>query len=376
MRFERLSILFILSLLFSCSNDHEKKDSTVTKSEVDSTPEIIDLSIEFSENYSLTPTENGYHLELIDPNSMETEASYELVYDQESNANKNIIQIPIQHVANLSQTSVGMMAILDAYDQLCGISGIQYASDQKVKDLFNEKKLVEIGEETNFPIEKIVSSKADLLLYSGFGNDFPQEKKLKKLGVHVLPNYDWREKHPLGKAEWIKLIGVLCGKEKEALDYFETVRKEYEALKWSVRDVEQRPTVISGNLIGDIWYAPAGQSYMAVLLADAGADYIYANTTGTGSTEKTIEEIIRDNSKTDFWINPSFTSKTKLSDFNPKAKFLHPFENGTYCYSHNMNFYWERSAAEPHRLLSDLIHIFHPEIEQTEQLYFYKKLED
>ena len=52
-----------------------------------------------------------------------------------------------------------------------------------------------------------------------------------------------------------------------------------------------KPTVISGNLLNDIWYAPAGESFMAEMIKDAGADYTHRNEKGTGSLALSIEEI-------------------------------------------------------------------------------------
>jgi iron complex transport system substrate-binding protein len=39
-----------------------------------------------------------------------------------------------------------------------------------------------------------------------------------------------------------------------------------------------------------------------------------------------------------------------------------------------MNFYWEMSAIEPHRVLEDLIRILHPEALPEGKLYFYKEV--
>jgi len=39
-----------------------------------------------------------------------------------------------------------------------------------------------------------------------------------------------------------------------------------------------------------------------------------------------------------------------------------------------MSMFWEQSAAEPHHVLSDFIHIFHPEIKEIKSFYYYKKI--
>ena len=73
-----------------------------------------------------------------------------------------------------------------------------------------------------------------------------------------------------------------------------------------------------------------------------------------------------------YWINPGVSTKGVLSEMNPKAKFLGAYENGIYCYSHEMNKFWEMSAIEPDFLLEDFIHIFHPDFEPNAKLHYYK----
>ena len=55
--------------------------------------------------------------------------------------------------------------------------------------------------------------------------------QIKKLNILCLPIYDWKETHPLGKAEWIKFIGYLVGKQDEANDYFKHLEIRYNLLK-------------------------------------------------------------------------------------------------------------------------------------------------
>ena len=42
------------------------------------------------------------------------------------------------------------------------------------------------------------------------------KEKLESFGIPVLVDHSSYEAHPLGRTEWIRLYGVLTGKEKEA----------------------------------------------------------------------------------------------------------------------------------------------------------------
>jgi iron complex transport system substrate-binding protein len=128
-------------------------------------------------------------------------------------------------------------------------------------------------------------------------------------------------------------------------------------------------------LVGDIWYSPAGESYNAILFKDANSSYVYQNSRGTGSIEKSFEQTLQDNKMTDFWFNPGVVSKKELLDFQPKFIHFNAVKNNkVYSYSYSGNQFWERSGVEPHHVLSDLIHILHPEIKNKRKINFYKQL--
>ncbi len=331
------------------------------------------VSIEFAKNFAVKPILGGYELKLLNPNTQSTEAVYELTYDH-SKKGENVIHIPIDNIATLSQTTVGMLSKIDALNTITGVSNINYAHSPELKKRLKTGQIEEFGDETNPPIERIVKSKTKLILYSGFGEAFDQNGTLQKLGIASLPNYEWREQHPLGRAEWIKFVGILVGKLDRAQTVFTETKHAYQALCKKIQQFSDAPKVISGNFYSDQWTAPAGDSYMAILINDAGGDYVYRSHKGTGSIFLPIEKIIHDNQQTPYWIQPGIPSKATLLEMNPKAKYLAAFRNGIYCYSHDMNRFWENSAVEPHKLLEDLIHIFHPNFEAGKKLHYYKRI--
>lgn len=372
-------ILFLLPFCFflgACSevvNDEAAINDKERSEKLNIVPPKV--SVEFAQNFLIKSITGGYEVSLIDPNSHEVEAIYILTYDHSKKGDR-VIHIPVKNVAALSQTTVGMFSKLDALASISGISKMDYVYSPVLKSRFNKGNLYEFGDESNLPLEKIIQSKSDLIIYSGFGTELDASGKLKKLGIQSIPNYEWRETHPLGRAEWIKFLGILVDKSEEASKVFNRVKSNYEDLRWKIRNNDNSPKVISGNVYADQWTTPAGNSYMAILIRDAGANYTYGSTTGTGSLFLPIEKVILDNRATRYWINPGIRSKHVLMEMNPKAHLLDAYKDGIYCYSHAMNHYWEMTAIEPDVLLGDLIHIFHPAIEPKRKLHFYKKIED
>ncbi len=365
-------LILAAAMVFAACNASRIQETNTVNS---SSHQLIEMDVEFAETFEVESIDSGYLVRLIDPNSHETEREITLSYDL-STEGDDVVHLPLKNIVNLSQTTVGMMAIIDQIDLIVGISGEQYLHNAELIEKSKNGSVKSFGDESDLPVESIIAANAQLVLYSGFSKVLPGSDKLEKVGIRSIPIYDWRETHPLGKAEWIKFIGIICGQEQEAVDFFETVKKEYENLKWRASKVNSKPTVLSGNLLGDVWYSPAGQSYMATMLRDAGGEYVYKNSQGTGSTENSIEQIIIDNESTNFWLNPGIDNKSKLVELNPKAPFIGPFNGGLYCYSSNMNEYWERSAAEPHLVLEDLIRILQPDLLEKGEFHFYRKLEE
>ena len=77
----------------------------------------------------------------------------------------------------------------------------------------------------------------------------------------------------------------------------------------------------------DSWVMPSTQSYMAQLVADAGADYIYKENDSNSSTPIGLETAYGLIQKADYWINVG-SAKTldELKAVNPKfadAKAVH-----------------------------------------------------
>lgn len=269
-------------------------------------------------------------------------------------------QRPMGRLACLSATHIGMLSVLNATDRIAAISNALYLYNPQVKTRLKEGKVMELGEEMAASVERIIASGSQVVVYSGFGQSFPHTEALEKLRILTLPNYDWREEHPLGKAEWILFFGYLIGESEKAHAVFEQIKTDYLALCEQTQSHRKKgPAVLSGHIFNDVWYAPAGDSYNAQLIADAGGKYLYATSKGTGSIEKSMEEIIRDAQRAKIWINTGVPTKKMLLQQDEKLRLLPPFQsNLIFDYSKSGNRFWEMSAIEPQWVLRDLNAIF------------------
>ena len=205
---------------------------------------------------------------------------------------------------------------------------------------------------------------------------------MEKLGIPVLMNADWMEETPLGRAEWIKFFGALYDKSDIADSLFQNITQNYLSLKSKAQKTTSEPTVLSGSLFQNVWYTPAGESFLAQMIKDAHAHYLWAETKGNGSLSLNFESVLNKAQKADYWIAPG--DFLKQSDFKEQQPLYGQFEalskGNTYTYAHLRNknggfLYLELSPLHPDWVLEDFIQIFHPEINSHKPLHFFKRVE-
>ncbi|MBU2019220.1 MAG: ABC transporter substrate-binding protein [Bacteroidetes bacterium] len=343
-------IILSLLLLFSCQESN-------SSSELNSNKNLV----QYADFFQLIQQDGQTILQILSPETKKIEQT--IVINPKD---------PLLKVACLSATHVGMMQKLNLIDRIGAVSNSLYIYNSELLKNVQDKKVLELGEEMQIPVESLVKSGCQAIFYSGFGKEFQHAKTLNKIGIDCLVNYDWRESHPLGKAEWILVFGYLMGKPAEAHAIFEDLKEKY--LDLQVVSTNRKAKVISGNMWGDQWNAPAGESYQATLMKDAGAEYVYRKTKGTGSVQLSFEKIIADSKNVEFWLNTGIPTKKMMVASNPKLQNMSVFKTGKiYDYSRSGNRFWEMSAIEPHKVLEDYIRIFSGK--NIEKLHFYHLVE-
>jgi iron complex transport system substrate-binding protein len=360
-------LLLTFFLLNACSNPAVKH------------VEKVKQKVHYAKHFNLIYEADYTILQILDPERSVIEKEYFLVSDSTKTTfsdKQECIHVPISNIAALSSTQIGMLSKLNAIGVIRAVSDGAYIDNPKILQGIKGKKVFEIQDFGQMNPERIVSMNISLLMYSGFGKTPEYEQTLKKLGVLCMPNYDWREEHPLGKAEWIKVMGALTGKEKEANSYFAELVNSYEALKKQAKAYTTKNTsILSGSMIGDAWYMPAAGSYLSVLFHDANCSYAPTQQSKTGSEAISFEEVLRKHQSTVFWFNPGFSSKQEMLKNESRYRLFTSFqESRVFCYSHNMNYFWENSAIEPHHVLSDFIHFVHDSSNVSYKPYFYQKI--
>src|SRR5690606_8399430 len=244
-------------------------------------------------------------------------------------------------------------------------------------------KVKDLGRGPVANVEMIVDLNPDLVIFSTLGENIEPYGIVRKAGIPFILNGEYTEQDPLGRAEWIKFTGALTGKYPEAVAVFEKIEGEYLALKEQVAAIsqQQQPTVISGIMYKDIWYAPAADNWGALFLKDAGVDYVFKHHQGTGSLQLNYEYVLEKALEADVWIGAAdFRNLAEMQRADHRYANFKAFQLGeVYTYSHKRGAtggfeYFELGYMRPDIILKDLIKIFHPEHLPDYEPYFYEKL--
>ncbi len=356
----RVLLLFILMFsVFSCKPDQLQDNEQNNRLHSDT------IKNEYAKGFQIIYRQNDTKINIVDPLTQEIISSYLL--NEDDLEENNVISPYINRIVAMSTSQVGILRALHMEDKIVGVANF--------KDLFhplNQSKVKEVGYIRSTNPENFIKVQPDIILYSGFDMSNPILNKLEQAGLKTFLIYDWKETHPLGRAEWIKVFGILLNKEKEAHAIFNKITTQYHALVKKLNQAKTQPTVLAGTYFSGVFNAPAGNSYMAQLLKDANVNYVYADTDGTGSLSLSLEEVVNENKETEFWLNAAASTKTDLIHQNQKLKHIRAFKSGKlYSYFNRKNYFFEKASIYPQLVLEDLGKIFYPQLFDDRKLNFY-----
>ena len=276
------------------------------------------------------------------------------------------VQVPVERTLVMTMLQLSNFTALDALDVVRGITGTKNLFNKEVRQRVKDGRIVKIGMEGNFDTELILSANPEVIFISPFkrgGYD-----TIKETGITLIPYLGYKELHPLGQAEWIKFVGLFLGKETEADSIFAGIEERYCRLRSEVCKVQNanKPTVFSGEMHGGNWYAVGGQSTLAQLFRDAGADYIVKDD-NTGGVNIEFEQMYAMAADADYWriLNsfPGDFSYEALKASEPRNELFRAFREKKVIYCNmKQTPYYELSPVNPDVILADLIAIFHPEL--------------
>ena len=289
-----------------------------------------------------------------------------------------LVRTPLSKAVIYSSVHCSLLKDFGALNSIGGVCDLKYIKLPEIEEGCRKGTIADVGDGMNPNIEKIIDLHPDAILLSPFENSGGYGR-VEKLNVPIIECADYMETSSLGRAEWMRFYGLLFGKKTEADAMFAAVERNYKDLQELVKPISFAPSVMCDLKTSSTWYTPGGNSTIAKLYSDAGANYIFREDTHSGSLPYPVEVIFEKGQQTDFWLirynQPVDKTYGELEkEFAPYAGFRAFKERNIYgCNTNRVPFY-EETPFHPDWLLKDLIKIFHPSLLEGYELRYYNKL--
>ncbi len=191
-------------------------------------------------------------------------------------ANITIIKQPAENIYLAASSA------MDLFDGINSLDNIRMSSTREkdwslpnVRTAMESGKIIYAGKYSSPDYELIMSEECSLAIESTMIYHSPEIKEmLENQGIPVMVERSSYEAHPLGRMEWVKLYGLLVGKEKEAEDFF---NKKIGLLEDIVADETTGKTAaffyIGSN--GNVNVRKPGD-YISKMIELAGGQYVFS----------------------------------------------------------------------------------------------------
>lgn len=292
------------------------------------------------------------------------------------------IGVPARRVVCMSSSYVAFLDALGRSEAVVGVSGANYIYSPAVRERIQAGLVGDVGYGQALNYELIVSVKPDVLLCFGVGAEsLPIIEKLHGLGVPTMLVGEYLEEHPLGKAEWVKVLGALVGRDAQADSLFGVIEQRYQQVAQRVAQLQERPAVFMNMPYKDVWYSPGDASYFVQFIRDAGGRYLFADLEGSRSYPISFERAFGAGLQADVWLCPGTASSlADIASFDPRLAQVRPYKNGRVFNNtnrstpHGGSDFWESGTVRPDVVLHDLAAIFHPELFPEHGLFYFNEL--
>ena len=289
-----------------------------------------------------------------------------------------VVRVPLRNIVVYTSVHCAMLDELGVANRIVGVCEPHYIKVASVMKRISEGSAKDLGAATSPNIERMIEAGTEVVITSPF--DHGGYGSVEKLGIPIIECADYMETDPLGRAEWIKFLGLFTGQSERADSLFRETESNYLKTKALVENVKNRPKLLTGLKYGSPWYVPSGESFMVRIYKDAGADYIFSYLPGTGSTPMSFETVFDKAVHADIWLinynrDGDMTYDALKSDYSPYSGF-DAFRNRR-IFGNNTEYsmFYEEVPMHPDYLLAELIAIFHPQLLPDYKLRYFHPLE-
>lgn len=209
-------------------------------------------------------------------------------------ADVTVLRQPVENIYLVSTSVMDLILHLDALDSVT-LSGTKAEGWYlpEAKQAMEEGRIAYAGKYSAPDYEQILAANCSLAIQNTMILHTPEVKEqLERFGIPVLVERSSYESGPLERMEWIKLYGILLGKEDTAEQVFAAQEAAIAPL------LEQEPTgkscaffSLSSNNLATV---RKGSDYVAKMIEMAGGTYVFSDLTDNGNSLATMNLPLED----------------------------------------------------------------------------------
>lgn len=356
-----LSSMLLVASLAACvaaSDVGEEKKNTDISTELTYTGS---MELICAEEFSVDYYEDGYALIAISNGDR-----YLVIPDGKdcpSDLEKEIVPIcqPISNVYLAASAAMDMFVALDSLDTI-RFSALKADSwyIEEARSAMENGSILYAGKYSAPDYEQIVSGNCGLAIENTMIYHTPEVKEqLEKFQIPVLVDYSSYEANPLGRTEWVKLYGLLTGRENEAEALFQ---EQVDAFA-SVSEEERANQTVAFFYITSNGQVNVRKSsdYLPKMIDLAGGIYIFdhlgdKDDTASSTMSMQMEEFYASAKDADYLIyNSTIEGElNSVADLLAKSDLMKNFkavqEGQVYCTTKNLY----QSSMELGTIISDI----------------------
>lgn len=293
-------------------------------------------------------------------------------------AGATLVRTPVMRVATNYAPHEAIMTALDVDDRLVAVGGTSSYNDA-IRDRVRAGTLRQIGYGWHSPpsLDALAASRPDVLFMALGDLDHAQHmQRVAALGIPVVPMFIESEPTYMGRVDYVRLVGLLTGREREADAYAEDVNRRVDRLRALAAQQPRKKILAAWFAGGDRWMVTM-RNAEAELLSDANAEVLLrqaddarrdaANRVGT-------EVLLSEATDADCWIIRD-THSQPLNDVATLRRFRAWREgclfasDGRSKERQNAFDIYETGMIRPDLMLADTIRMLHPAL-RTEPFVF------
>lgn len=186
-----------------------------------------------------------------------------------------LVRTPVERIAvNFGQVEA-MLTAVGAADRLVAVGGVKSYDDAiRARALSGELGQVGYGWHSAPALDVLLARRPDVFLMAMSDLDHVSHlERANQLGVPTMPVFVDNEPHYMGKVEYVRLIGMLTGREAEADAFVADVEARVEALK-AIAATQPRKRLLAAWSSGDDRWMATVRNADAALLRDANAELL------------------------------------------------------------------------------------------------------